>query len=328
MKCTNKLISILLCLSIVVMFSGCGQTQVVENKYDLYEDSYSFGLTLNAPETSSNLMASDLCITDGRNIGVDAVDSQIASGAGLFNLDTKETLYSQNIFEKLYPASTTKILTAYIAIKYGDLNQEITVSENACDQDEDSSVCNLKPGDVLTLRQLLYGLMLRSGNDAAIAIAEGMSGSTEKFATLMNQEAMALGATHSHFVTPNGLHDDDHYTTVYDMYLIFNSAIKLQDFVEILQTVSYDVYYKDADGSDQQQSWANTCGYLSGAYDAPSTITVIGGKTGTTGQAKYCLVCLSKNEKNERLVSIVYHADSRGNLYYLMNEILSQFGGK
>ena len=325
MKCINKIIAILLTASVAISVWGCSNTVSVENKYDLYEDSFAYGLTVNAPDTSSNLMGEGLCITDGSNIGMDAVDSQIASSAALFNVDTGEVLYSQNVLEQIYPASTTKILTAYIAIKYGDLNQEITVSEEACKQDSDSSVCNLNPGDVLTLRQLLYGLMLRSGNDAAIAIAEGISGSSELFANRMNEEAKKLGATHSHFVTPNGLHDDEHYTTAYDMYLIFNSAIKLQDFVEILQTVSYDVYYKDINGEDQQQTWANTCGYLSGNYESPDNVTVLGGKTGTTGQAKYCLVCLCKNEKNERLVSMVYHADSRGNLYYLMNEILYQF---
>ena len=271
-------------------------------------------------------MASNLCVTDGTEFGLDQVDSQIAEGAGLFNIDSGEVLYSQNLLGQLYPASTTKILTAYVALKYGDLDQEITVSEYACDQASDSSICNLNPGDVLTLRQLLYGMMLRSGNDAAIAIAEGVSGSVEKFVELMNSEALLMGASHSHFVTPNGLHDEEHYTTIYDMYLITNQALSYNEFVEILQTVSYDVYYKDISGEEVQQTWTNTCGYLSGSYTAPTGFTVIGGKTGTTNPAGYCLVVYCTNAKNEHMICIVYHADSRGNLYYLMNEMLYQFG--
>lgn len=124
----------------------------------------------------------------------------MAEGAGTFNLATNTVTYAQNIYEKLYPASTTKILTAYIALKYGNLEDYVTVSENAADQASDSSVCGLKAGDVVQLKDLLYGMMLKSGNDAAIAIAEHIGGSVEGFADMMNQEARAMGATRSHFV--------------------------------------------------------------------------------------------------------------------------------
>jgi D-alanyl-D-alanine carboxypeptidase (penicillin-binding protein 5/6) len=178
----------------------------------------------------------------------------------------------------------------------------------------------------MTLRDLLYGLMLRSGNDAAIAIAEGISGDVDTFVNLMNQEATALGAVNSHFVTPNGLHDEDHYTTVYDMYLIFNAAIQNDDFRTILQTTTYNVFYTTSDGTETSQTWNTTNYYLLGKEQAPDGITVIGGKTGTTGEAGYCLVLLSKNEQNQQIISIVFDADARTNLYYLMNEILNLYG--
>lgn len=95
----------------------------------------------------------------------------------------------------------------------------------------DSSKCGLAAGDVLTVRDLLYGLLLVSGNDAANVLAEYYSGSIDKFAEEMNREAKALGATQSHFVNANGLPDDDHYTTIYDMYLIFQAAIQTQDLL-------------------------------------------------------------------------------------------------
>ncbi len=296
MKCTNKFLALVLALSLTICLTGCSKDNT---SYDVYKTSHNFGIIQGDYASESNLFASNLAVTDTTNVGMDTVDSQVASGAGVFNLATKEVTYSQNIFEKLYPASTTKILTAYVALKYGDLDQEITVSENACDQAEDSSVANLNPGDKMTLRDLLYGLMLRSGNDAAIAIAEGISGDVDTFVNLMNQEATALGAVNSHFVTPNGLHDEDHYTTVYDMYLIFNAAIQNDDFRTILQTTTYNVFYTTSDGTETSQTWNTTNYYLLGKEQAPDGITVIGGKTGTTGEAGYCLVLLSKNKTSK-----------------------------
>ena len=190
----------------------------------------------------------------------------------------KEAVYKKNIFEKLYPASTTKILTAYVALKNGNLDDVVTVSANAANQASDSSVCELKEGDKITLRDLLYGLMLRSGNDAAVAIAEH------------NAEAKALGATGSHFVTPNGLHDEEHYSTVYDMYLFMNAAVKNETFLEIIKSSRYTANYTDAAGNPVTKEWDSTNKYLMGTEPMPEGVTVIGGKTGTTGEAKYCLV--------------------------------------
>ena len=232
----------------------------------------------------------------------------------------------QNIYERLYPASTTKILTAYIALKYcTDLSQTVTISENAANQASDSSVCGLHAGDVIRMDDLLYGMMLRSGNDAAIAIAESISGSVEEFAALMNKEAAALGATQSHFVNPNGLPDENHYTSVYDLYLIFRAALQNETFVQIISTTSYDVTYQAGDGTIEEHTWENTNQYLSGHAKSPDGFTVIGGKTGTTGAAGYCLVLYSMNEQSQPIISIVLKADGKSNLYLLMNEMLSGF---
>jgi D-alanyl-D-alanine carboxypeptidase (penicillin-binding protein 5/6) len=264
-------------------------------------------------------------VTEDVNVGTDTTDSQVAEAAGVFNLNTKEITYSQNIFERLYPASTTKILTAYIIIKYCDLNDMVTVSDNAVAQSEDSSICNLNTGDVLSVRDLLYGLLLASGNDAAVALAEYYAGTVDNFADVMNSEAAALGASASHFVNPNGMPNEDHYTTVYDMYLIFKEAIRYTDFVNIIQTQSYTATYSNASGSEVTNVWNNNNRYISGKKEAPSGFTVIGGKSGTTGAAGYCLVLYSQNEAGEDIVSIVFKADGISNLYLLMNQILAGY---
>ena len=250
----------------------------------------------------------------------------MAAGAGVFNTASGEIPYAQNIYDKLYPASTTKILTAYLAIQYGNLDDIVTISENAVNLDSDSSNCGLIAGDRMTLRDLLFGLMMKSGNDAAIAIAEHLSGSCEAFAAKMNEEARLLGATASHFVNPNGLPDENHYTSVYDLYLLFQEAIGNETFCELIKTPSYTTNYTHADGTAATQDWTSTNLYFTGEATAPEGFSVIGGKTGTTGEAGYCLVLLSENSVGQRIISIVLKADCRSNLYLLMNQILSGYG--
>jgi serine-type D-Ala-D-Ala carboxypeptidase len=298
--------------------TGCGTK--IENAYDTYSTDYINGYS------GSNYFASNLCVTNDVNFGQDNMQfAKTAEGAGAFNIDTHQVLYSQNLFEKLYPASTTKILTAYIILKNCDLNATVTVSHDAANPGHSSSVCGLKEGDVITVQDLLYGLLLESGNDAAIALAEYCSGSVEEFAKLMNSTAKSFGATNSSFVNPSGLPDENHYTTIYDMYLIFSNAISLESFVAIISSQTHDVAYTNAQGAAVSKTYKNTCGYLTGAYTAPENVTVTGVKTGTTGEAGHCLVLLSQNAKNERIISIVYKADGKKDLYSFMNEILSGF---
>lgn len=330
MKCINKK-PICLILLVCLLFVGCGSTDTVSysDSYRIYDTSLKYGILTTADTSSmqhtSPFFAADYCVSDGSDLGTDSTDSQVAYASGVFNLDTREVTYAQNIHKRIYPASTTKILTAYVALKYGDLDTILTVSENAANQASDSSVCGLHAGDHLTLLQCLYGLMMRSGNDAAIVIAEGISGDVASFAELMNQEAKALGALDSHFVNANGLQDEDHYTTVYDMYLFFQAAVQNETFLQLIEATSYTAEYLDSNGMSIQQEWTPTNKYLLGTETAPSGVTVLGGKTGTTNDAGYCLVLLSTNESGQRIISIVMKADCRNNLYYYMNELLRGF---
>lgn len=326
MKCTNKWRIVLPVVAVALLFCGCSKDNTtLENAYNVFDTSTKYGITKTGNLQSAEFFAKDLCVTEDENIGLEDTTESVAEGAGLFRLNEKEAVYKKNIYERLYPASTTKILTALIALEESNLDDVVTVSANAANQASDSSVCGLKEGDQISMRDLLYGLMMRSGNDAAIAIAEHISGSSEEFAVLMNAKAQSLGATNSHFVTPNGLHDEDHYTTVYDMYLIMNAAVQNETFVEILQTANYTTNYTDAAGNPVTQDWATTNKYLMGTEAVPEGVTVIGGKTGTTGEAKYCLVQYNQNASGEPMISIVFKADCRDNMYLLMSEILKNF---
>lgn len=323
MKCTNKLLACFLVICLSVSLTGCGSKEKeITNRYDIFQEDY---LGQNPTQNKENYFATNLCVGGSQNIGTDKTDSQVAQGAGVFNTVTGTIPYAQNIYGKLYPASTTKILTAYVALKYGKLTDIVTVGPNALKIDPNSSTCGLAVGDKMTLQDMLYGMMMKSGNDAAIAIAEHISGSIDAFAEKMNEEAKNLGATTSHFVNPNGLPDDNHYTSVYDLYLIFQAAIQDETFHNIITTKDYTTNYTDASGAPKTQEWSSTNAYFSGEKKAPDGFTVIGGKTGTTGEAGYCLVLLSQNPAGQPIISIVLKADCKGNLYLLMNQMLAGY---
>lgn len=307
--------------------SGCGNQDVVsyENPYKIYETSISYGITNQNSNAESEFFSKDLCVADDLNFGLEEVHSSVAGAAGSFNLTTGQVTYAQNIYDKMYPASTTKIMTCYLALKYGDLDTFVTVSENAANQPDDASVCKVKKGDVLTLRDLVYGLMLPSGNDAAIAIAEHISGDVDSFVDLMNEEALAMGATCTHYENPHGMPAENHYTSAYDLYLIFSNAIENEEFIKVVNTMRYTAVITESDGDVRERTWENTNRFLTGKYKAPEEFTIMGGKTGTTKAAGYCLVLLSYNELSQPIVSVVLKSDGPSNLYLLTGEILSQF---
>ena len=294
----------------------------------LWDSSQNY--TLSYEETTYNkalyqgkLFAQDLCVSS-EEVPLDGFepDSELHA-AGLFDLSEEKVLCGYKIYDKVYPASTTKILTAYLALKYGNVDDTVTVSEHATDFGWDASVAGLKPGETLTLYVLLCGLMIRSGNDCATAIAEYISESEEAFAELMNKEAAALGATGTHFTNPHGLHEDDHYTTAYDLYLIFNECIKDQRFVEIISMDSYTADITATDGTVRAETWTPTNYYSAGITVAPENVRVIGGKTGTENLAGNCLILFDENTEGKPYISVIMGAPDKGVLYEEMNELFS-----
>lgn len=206
---------------------------------------------------------------------------------------TKRVLFANNACEKKYMASTTKILTAIVVIENCDLNETVEVGADTVGI-EGSSIY-LEAGERLTVKELLYGLMLRSGNDCAETLAVHCSGSIEKFAALMNETAKRIGALNSHFVNPHGLHDDNHYTTAYDLALISCYAIQNKDFKEIVSTKNVKIPFSTHD----------TFRYLTNKnkmlkeFDGATGI-----KTGFTKKAGRCLVS-SCNRGGMELISVV-----------------------
>lgn len=270
------------------------------------------------------LFAPELCVAAG-DVALDGFGGDpTLHAAGLFDVNQKQVLYADRIFDQLYPASTTKLMTAYLTLKYGNLEDMVTVSETAVSfVDPEASLCGLQVGDQLTLYDLLCGLILHSGNDNAAVIAEYIGGSQESFVDMMNQEALNLGATHTHFQNPHGLHEDEHYTTAYDLYLMFNACIQDQRFIDIISMKSYHATLTGMDGSVRTDEWPASNYYSAGLSQPPEGINVIGGKTGTTDQAGSCVILYSLNSAGSPLISVVMGANDKELLYNDMTQILA-----
>jgi D-alanyl-D-alanine carboxypeptidase len=202
---------------------------------------------------------------------------------------------SHNARAELPMASTTKIMTALVALTFGSLDQRIAVGADAAALvGSEASVAGLRAGDVLTLRELLYGLMLPSGDDAAVAIADGVSGSQDHFVALMNTEAALLGLWHTHYADVHGLDAPGHYTTAGDLATLARSAMRLTAFRTVVGTA---VYQLNAGASHQAYTWTTTNKLLtSRLYPG-----VIGIKTGFTGNAGECLVFAARRPQGQLL---------------------------
>lgn len=240
--------------------------------------------------------------------------------AVLMDADSGQILYEKASQEQSYPASITKILTALLFVENADMNESITVGETVPSQIEvGSSQIYLLPGEVLTGEQLLNALLVESANDAAVVIAEHVSGSVEAFAALMNQRARALGATHSNFVNPHGLHDENHYTTAEDMALILKEVIKRPELREVMVRRNYVI--PATQHQETRYLWTRNDLYQSksGAYYNEN---VIAGKTGYTNQAGNTLVSAAQKDG---MTFIVVVLRCNGPMTYASTNTLYQY---
>lgn len=206
-------------------------------------------------------------------------------------------LYEKNAYDKVAMASTTKIMTCIIALEHCSLDETITVSKNAATVH--GSTLGLHSNTQISMNDLLYGLMLRSGNDCAISVAEYISGSVENFSKLMNEKAQNLNLKNTNFVTPHGLDDPNHYTTAFDLAILTDYALNNQKFKDIVSTKTYTITLNGI--STNITNTNELLGNVSGVY---------GVKTGFTFEAGRCLVSSCKRD-NLDIIIIVLGADTK-----------------
>lgn len=221
-----------------------------------------------------------------------------AANAVLLEANSNRVLYEKESDEQVPIASITKVMTAIVAIEYGQLDDVVSVSERAI-QTEGSSIY-LNKGEQMTLEDLLYGLMLRSGNDAANAIAEHIGGSIEGFVHLMNEKAAYIGMTRTNFANPHGLDDDKHYSTAYDIAILMSYAMKNEIFQTISSTKSYM-------SSNRTYAWHNKNKLLTSLYEHCN-----GGKTGFTRRAGRTLVTTAQKNGMD-LIAVTLNAPNDWN---------------
>lgn len=227
------------------------------------------------------------------------VPSVTAHSAILIDAQTGEVLYERQSRKVCPPASTTKIMTAILALELSRDNEIVTVSEKA-DKVGESSIY-LKKGDRIKMSELIEGALVKSGNDACVAIAEHTAGTVDSFVELMNKKALTIGAVNTHFVNPNGLPEKNHYSSAYDLALMARYALQNGKFAELVKTKYASITF---DQPPKTEQFKNTNKLL-------WTYTFSDGvKTGTTNEAGKCLVA-SAHKEEQKLICVVLNAPDR-----------------
>ena len=254
-----------------------------------------------------------ICAVTGSTVlAVDTIDNGLyAMSAVLMDGDSGRVLYEKEGSVVRSMASTTKIMTCIIAIEYGDLNSIVTVSKYAASMPDVQ--LNIKEGQMFCLKDLLYSLMLESHNDTAVAIAEGVAGSVENFAKLMNDKAKELGCNDTYFITPNGLDASEtidgkektHSTTAVDLARIMSYCIKNDIFLEITRTEQITFANKEIDEAGNIVNGSSSYRVVNRNTLLKSMEGIISGKTGFTSLAGYCYVCAYENKGRTYIVALL-----------------------
>ena len=286
----------IVCLTIAIISSFSIGNVVYPIKSILKNDKNENYISKNLDENTTNAINDEILQTVKRG----------ASGAVCIEASSRRVLYADGKDEVCYPASTTKVLTALIALERLPLDKIVTVPEIA--EGVEGSSIYLKAGDTITVEDLLFGLMLRSGNDAAVTLATEVAGGIDEFASLMNGKAKMLGARNSHFVNPHGLHDDNHYTTAYDLALICATAYENHDFVRIVGTKQRKIVV-----SGEARYIANKNKLLRLFKGAN------GVKTGFTKKSGRCLVGGAKRGDMQLITVVLNHGDMWNDTVRMLN---------
>lgn len=315
----KKITALCLVLLTAVSLSACASEEI-PLPYGTLQSNDSFSIEANESQTQMALFASDLCATadDVTESSAAAVDG--LNAACIYDLNQEEVLYSYQANERLNPASLTKIMTALLVIENCSMEDVVLIGDVSIYEDG-VQLFNLKAGDRITVQNLLYATLVYSANDAALALAQHVAGSEEAFVEMMNTRALQLGATNTHFVNPHGLSHEEHYTTAYDLYLIFNAAVKHDIFQQIINTTSYTVEYTLADGTQTSRDITTTNKFLSQIYDSPSGVSIIGGKTGSTMAAGKCIILYASDAAGNPYICVVMGAGNEEQLYHLMKQL-------
>ncbi len=246
-----------------------------------------------------------------------------SAAAILYDASSGQILYERNSQDKMYPASTTKVLTAIVVMEHCNLEDMITVSQTAIDSVEYGYItANLKAGESFSVQELLNILIVSSANDAALVLAEHVSGSVEDFCKLMNETAVKIGCTNSNFVNPNGVHHENHYSTAYDLALIGNYSLEFDELKNLFKKTYFKLPSTDLYTSDNRIYSTTNELILSGSKNYYRY--ALGLKTGFTTPAGHCLIGYASKDGLE-LITVLLNSSTSDNRY-LETKMLLDYG--
>ncbi len=272
----------------------------------------------------NNTFAADVSEKPVEEADIDDSDAPTIASQAAVVMDAKtgQILYAKNLYNQMYPASITKIMTALVALENGDLNSVITMSENAVYGIEaDSNHIGLTVGEQITLEDALYAVMLVSANEAAWGVAEHISGSLEAFCDLMNQKAQELGCVNTNFTNANGLHDENHYTCAYDMALITQAAMQNEKLVEIASSTFHEIPPTNMYDQPRELYQGNKLIREGTEYYYENCVA---GKTGYTIAAQGTLTCWAEKDGVE-LIAVTLYVGSNADNYIDSKNLFEYF---
>ena len=313
----------LLLILFAVTLSAC-QKKAADLSGGMYYDGYIQNAVPGEFPIGEKIpgMAEGLCLIDDES-RYDAARFQ-AGFAGLFSEGDQEVIYAKNALEKMYPASMTKLMTALLVIENcSDLSEKFTLDDPEIFKlDDGASVAYLFPNGTYSVSDLLYALFIPSGNDAANALAVYTAGSVSAFVEMMNKRANELGMVNTHYTSAHGMHSPNHYTTVYDMYLLSRECAKHEGLMLYAVARDKTIICIREDGTEYEQSYRSGNSYLLGYTVPPQGVTIVGGKTGTTKEAGNCLTLIVTGSYGSSYIAVIAKCNGYEALYNQMNALL------
>ena len=318
----RRIISVTLILCMTLL-TGCGSKTFKAGK------QLDIGILPELPLYGDYGMADEYAVID-RDEELDAAAYNSFFATMLVDDTTKVPIVAHNVHNRIYPASMTKLMTGILvmeSIEKGDISLDdiVTLNRKVTFDDWDAMASDLVGGCRVSVKNLLYGLMITSYNDCGVILAELIAGSESAFCDRMNEKAREIGATNTHFENCHGLHSDDHYTTAYDLYLIISEFSK-HDLAYIIDSLNtYDFTYTDPDGNEQVVTIEPTNEFVTGEINMPSGYSIGSWKTGTTEEALNCLVREFVNDSTgDKYVALIAGADGKEALYSAMTELINK----
>ncbi|MGN0436507.1 MAG: D-alanyl-D-alanine carboxypeptidase family protein [Wujia sp.] len=319
----SRYIIVILVICLFFRTSVAIKNNIDDRHPDIEEISYSVDSANGYVD--SIVIANDLTvIPDGMSKNAELFDDCYYA---LMINDTSNTVYAaKNVHSRMYPASMTKLMTAIIVcdkIESGEISLDdvVTVSKNYDLTYEGVAPCTIKSGSKITIKNLLYGLLIHSDNYYALILADYIGGDEATFCSLMNTKAYSIGATNTHYANPHGLDNREHYTTAYDTYLIIKEAYSHDLIREIDSNKTYSYSYINSAGYETDVDITPTNLFLTDSVNLPASYNIKVWKTGTTTGAGYCLAMYLEKD-NEYYVAIAASGSSKSSLYDSMVKLL------